>query len=247
MGVILFDYRLQLRYNRIVMNAIIVIPAYNESQNIKLLIEEILRWTPGIHILVIDDNSPDGTGEVVDKLHTTYPSVSILHRAKKEGLGYAYIAGFKETLKRDFEYILQMDADFSHRPEYIPLFLSAIVDCDVVLGSRFLNAERKPINVSRFSLWANRYVQIMTGLKISDCLGGFKCFRRSVIENIELDKFISRGFIFQAEFLYRALRKGFSIQEIPIIFEPRNSGFSKKSGKIIAEAFFKTPLLRLYT
>lgn len=227
------------------MSAIIVIPTYNERQNIKLLIEEIFRWAPGIHILLVDDNSPDGTGEIADTLSSQYHSIYVLHRAQREGLGKAYIAGFKEVLKLGFQHILQMDADFSHHPKYIPLFLATIACCDVVVGSRYLHIHTRPKNVSRFSLWANRYTQAITGLKISDCLGGFKCFRKKVIEDIKLDAFISRGFIFQAEFLYRAQKKGFLVQEIPIIFEPRNAGNSKKSREIIIEAFFKTPLLRI--
>lgn len=226
------------------MNSIIVIPTYNEKNNIQPLVEEIFRIVPGIRILIVDDNSPDGTGRIADELSRKYGQVKVLHRKKKEGLGRAYIAGFKEALKMNPDYILQMDADFSHHPKYIPLFLKEITNCDIVLGSRFLNINGPPVNVSTFSLLANRYVQLMTGMKIKDCLGGFKCFRRGILEAIELDKFISKGFIFQAEFLYRALKKGFSVHEIPITFYPRRSGLSKKSKRIIQEAFFKILLFR---
>lgn len=228
------------------MNAIIVILTYNEKDNIQPLVEEIFKVAPDIKILIVDDNSPDGTGRIADELSKKYAQVEVLHREKKEGLGRAYIAGFKEALKINPDYILQMDADFSHHPKYIPLFLKEISNYDIVLGSRFLNKEGRPPNVSTFSLWANRYVRWILGLKISDSLGGFKCFRRRVIEEAGLNKFISKGFIFQAEFIYRAFRKGFTIKEIPIVFYSRHSGVSKKSKRIIAEAFLRTLLFRLF-
>jgi dolichol-phosphate mannosyltransferase len=227
------------------MNSIIVIPTYNEKDNIRPLVEEIFKVTPDINILIVDDNSPDGTGRIADELSKKYSQVKVLHREKKEGLGKAYIVGFKEALNLNPDYIIQMDADFSHSPKYIPLFLSEISNYDIVLGSRFLNT-RHPQNVSSFSLWANRYIRWITGMKITDCLGGFKCFRQKVIEKVDLNKFISSGFIFQAEFLYRALKEGFSIHEIPIIFYLRPFGLSKKSKTIIIEALFKTPLFRLF-
>jgi len=227
------------------MNAIIVIPTYNERDNIQPLVEEIFKVVPDIKILIVDDNSPDGTGRIADELNKRYGQVRVLHREKKKGLGKAYIAGFKEALKMNPDYILQMDADFSHHPKYIPIFLKEIGNYDIVLGSRFLNNKRRTVNISTFSLWANRYVRWMLGLKITDSLGGFKCFRREVLETIELDKFISRGFIFQAEFLYRAFKRSLSAREITIVFYPRKSGISKKSKRIILEALFKTLLLRL--
>jgi len=226
------------------MNSVIVIPTYNEKNNIQPLTEEIFKIVPNIKILFVDDNSPDGTARTVDELGQKHNQVKVLHRENKEGLGKAYIAGFKEALKMNPHYIMQMDADFSHQPKYIPLFLKEISSCDIVMGSRFLNAKH-PQNVSSFSLWANRYVRWVTGMKISDCLGGFKCFRREVLEALELNKFISKGFIFQAEFMYRALKKGFTIKEIPIVFYPRRWGASKKSKDIIREALFKSALFRL--
>ena len=222
------------------MKTVIVIPTYNEKDNIVPLAEEIFKVAPDINILFVDDNSPDGTGRILDNLSQKYTQLKVLHREKKEGLGRAYIAGFKEALKMNADYILQMDADFSHNPEYIPLFLKEIADSDIVLGSRFLNKEERPVNVASFSVWANRYVKFTLGLKTTDPLGGFKCFRREVVEKIELDRFISKGFIFQVEFLYRALEKEFLIREFPIIFYSRNSGLSKKTIGVIAEAFFKT-------
>lgn len=226
------------------MSSIIVIPTYNEKDNLQLLVEEIFKVAPEIKILIIDDNSPDSTGIIADELSKEYSQVKVLHREKKEGLGKTYIAGFKEALKLKPDYVIQMDADFSHNPKYIPLFLKEISKYDIVLGSRFLNNQKRPINVSVLSLWANRYVKWLLGLKITDSLGGFKCFRLKVLEKIELDKFISQGFIFQAEFMYHALKKGFSIKEIPIIFYPRKSGQSKKSIRIILEALIKVPFFR---
>jgi len=228
------------------MNTIIVIPTYNERNNIQPLVEEIFKVAPGMKILIVDDNSPDGTGRVADELEKRYSQVKVLHREKKEGLSKAYIAGFKEALKMNPDYILQMDADFSHHPKYIPEFLKEITNCDIVLGSRFININGLPVNVSNFSLLANRYVRWITGMKITDCLGGFKCFRKRVVEEIRPDNFISKGFIFQAEFVYRAYKEGFTIKEIPIVFYPRRSGASKKSKRIILEAFFKTILFRIF-
>jgi len=227
------------------MNAIIVIPTYNEKDNIRPLVEEIFKVVPDIKILIVDDNSPDGTGKIADELSKRYGQVKVLHREKNEGLGRAYIAGFKEALKMNPDYILQMDADFSHHPKYIPLFLKENANCDIVLGSRFLNVKGHPLSISALSLWANRYVKLILGLKVTDSLGGFKCFRRRVIEDIDLDKFMSRGFIFQAELSYRAFKNNCLFREIPIMFYSRKSGFSKKSKRIILEAFFKTLLFRL--
>ena len=226
------------------MDALVIIPTYNEKDNLQLLVEEIFKFVPDIKILVVDDNSPDGTGKVADELSKKYPQIKVLHREKKDGLGKAYIAGFKEALKMNPDYILQMDADFSHRPKYIPQFLKEIANCDILLGSRFLNVKGHPLSVSTLSLWANRYVKLILGLKVTDSLGGFKCFRRKIIGEIDLNKFISRGFIFQTEFLYRSLKKGFSFHEIPIVFYPRRNGISKKSKAIIWEAFFKVLLFR---
>lgn len=224
------------------MKTIIVIPTYNEKDNLKPLVEEILKITPYINILIVDDNSPDGTGEIADELSKIYSQVKVLHREKKEGLGKAYIAGFKEALKMNPDYIIQMDADFSHHPKYIPIFLEKIKNCDILIGSRFLN--KKYINNASFlSITAKYLVNLLLNLKVTDYLSGFKCFYRKVIEDVDLDRFISKGFIFQAEFVYRAYKKGFKIKEIPIIFYPRKSGKTKKSIKILIEAFFKLIIL----
>ena len=227
------------------MNAIIVIPTYNEKDNILPLVEEIFKVAPDIKILIVDDNSSDGTGIIADELSKKYGLIKVLHKQKKEGLGRAYIAGFKEALKFNPDYIIQMDADFSHSPKYIPQFFKEIYNCDIVMGSRYLNSNGFPVNVSIFSFCANQYVKRILGLKVTDSLGGFKCFSRKVIEGVDLNRFISRGFIFQAEFIFKASKNGFTIKEIPIIFFRRASGLSKKSGGIVLEALLKTLLLRL--
>jgi len=229
------------------MNPIIVIPTYNEKDNIQPLVETIFKVVPDIKILIVDDNSLDGTGKIADELSKRYEQISVLHREKKEGLGKAYIAAFKQALTLNFDYILQMDADFSHNPKYIPVFLKEISNCDLVLGSRFVIREEHRVGVSAFSLWANRYAKWVLGLEITDCLGGFKCFSRKLVEKIGLDKFISLGFVFQTEFIYRAFKKGFTIKEVPIIFYPRKSGQSKKSMGIILEALLKILLLRFFS
>jgi dolichol-phosphate mannosyltransferase len=226
------------------MNTIIVIPTYNEKNNILPLIKEIINVKPDAKILIVDDNSPDGTGNIVDQLCNEFHQIAVLHRKKKEGLGKAYIAAFKEALKYNPDYIIQMDADFSHKPEYIPLLLKDIAYYDIVSGSRYL-FDKRPKNTTFLSFLASQYVKLVLGSEISDLLGGFKCFRRRVIEDIGLDRFISSGFVFQAEFMYRAVKRKFSIKEIPIYFHNRFSGKSKKSAIIIFEAFFKVLLLRM--
>jgi dolichol-phosphate mannosyltransferase len=227
------------------MSAVLVIPTYNEKNNIQALVEEILNILPEIKILVVDDNSPDGTGKIAERLHQRYGQVSVLHRKRKEGLGKAYIAGFMEVLKMNPDYILQMDADFSHSPEYLRLFLKEITQNDLVLGSRFLDKRKHPSNVSLLSVWSSWFTKHMLGLQVTDCLGGFKCFRKTLIEKMRLDKFISRGFIFQAEFVYRAIQQGARIKEVPIVFYPRKAGKKKKSKKIMFEAFLKILIMRI--
>lgn len=227
------------------MNLVIVIPTYNEKNNILPLAQDILKIVPQARILLVDDNSPDGTGETADALAKQNPQVSVLRREKKDGLGRAYIAGFKEALKMNPDYIIQMDADFSHNPRYIPQFLREIKNYDLVLGSRFISGKRRPAHVSIMSVWANRYARWILSLKINDCLGGFKCCRKEVLKNMELDKFTATGFVFQTEFIYKAYKKGFTIKEIPINFYERRSGRTKKTIKIILEAFFKILLLRV--
>lgn len=230
---------------RLKMNLVIVIPTYNEKENIRPLTEEIFGIEPAARVLIVDDNSPDGTGKFADALANKDYRITVLHRAKKEGLGRAYIAGFKEALKMNPDYIIQMDADFSHNPGYIPRFLEEIKTSDLVIGSRFLGPG-KPANVSTLSILANLYTRFILNLKITDCLGGFKCFRKEVLEKIGLERFISKGFVFQAEFIYRFFQIGrLSAKEFPIIFNHRRTGETKKSINIILEALLKIPLLRL--
>ncbi len=228
------------------MNLLIMIPTYNERDNIKPLVGEILSIVPEAKVLIVDDNSTDGTWMIAEELARNTLNLQVLRRRKKEGLGLACVAGLKEALKSNPEYIIQMDADFSHDPGYILGFLKEIESCDLVIGSRFLESKKPPPHVTMLSRLANRYARWMLGLKIRDCLGGYKCVRSSVIRNIELDKFISRGFVFQVEFLYRAIQGGFQVKEMPIRFCRRKSGQTKKTLCIICEAFFKVILLRLF-
>lgn len=227
------------------MNSIIVIPTYNEKDNIQLLTERIFNVSPEVKILIVDDNSPDGTGIIAEELSRKYKQIEVLRREKKEGLGKAYIAGFKKALEMNPDYIIQMDADFSHDPKYIPIFLKEIRHFDIVCGSRFIDIKRRPTNVSILSFWAKYFAVWLLGMKSTDYLGGFKCFRREVVETIDLDKFISSGFVFQLEFIYRAVKKGYTIKEIPIIFYKRYSGKSKRSILVSAEALFKILILKL--
>jgi len=231
------------------MKAIVVVPTYNERENIENLVASILAQPVNIDILVVDDNSPDGTGAIADELSTRHPGrVLVLHRAGKEGLGPAYLAGFHHLLTNtDHDLILQMDADLSHDPAYLPKFLKAAETYDLVLGSRYVrgisvvNWDFKRLLLSKT---ASRYVRIVTGLPYTDLTGGFKCWRRKTLEGIGLLGVSARGYIFQTEMTYRAYRKGFKVGEIPIIFYERNLGRSKISGSIIVEALFRVGLLR---
>lgn len=225
----------------------VVIPTYNERDNIAPLVERIQSIGNGIHILFVDDNSPDGTGQLANELSQRCNGISVIHRQKKLGLGTAYVEGFKFALERGYDYVIQMDADFSHDPKYIPTFMEKIKEYDLVLGSRYCNG----ISVVNWSLFrlilsflACKYVKVITGLPFYDCLSGFKCFRKEVLEDINLDKVISDGYVFQMEMLYRAYKKGYRISEIPIIFVDRGFGRSKMSRRVIFEAFYKVPLLR---
>lgn len=222
---------------------LIILPTYNERDNIGPLTQKILKIVPDAHLLIVDDGSADGTQAVALALAQRFPQIHVLRRPKKEGLGKAYIAAFKEAVAYNPEYVIQMDADFSHDPEYIPQFLKKIESCDLVIGSRFLT-QNKPVNVSFLSSWANRYARFVLGLTVKDCLGGFKCFRMEALDKIELDKFISKGYIFQTEFIFRAIKKGLRVEEVPILFHPRRFGKTKKSMEIILEAFLGVLTLR---
>ena len=228
--------------------ALIIFPTYNEKENIEKIVHAVLPLDPRVHVLIVDDNSPDGTGKIADKLVADEANVNVLHRSNKEGLGKAYIAGFKWALERDYDYIFEMDADFSHGPEYIRDFLREIQEHDLVLGSRYIsgvNVINWPMSRLLLSYFANMYTQIITGLPIKDATGGFKCFRREVLESINLDDVKASGYSFQIEMTMRAWKKGFKIKEIPIIFTDRIAGNSKMSKKIMREAIWMVWMLRL--
>lgn len=223
------------------MKAIVIIPTYNEAENIEKLIKKILSVVPDINILIIDDNSPDGTAEIVEKLMEEDQRVHLIKRPRKMGLGTAYIEGFKYALANDFEAIFEMDADFSHNPEDLPRFLDALQDADLVIGSRYLtgvNVINWPLRRLILSYFANLYTRVITGMPIKDATGGFKCFRASALKQIDLDKVKTNGYGFQIEMNFRFWAKGFRVKEIPIIFIDRMNGVSKMNKKIIIEAIF---------
>ena len=229
---------------------LIIIPTYNERDNIEDLLALIVLTDPAAHILIVDDNSPDRTFEIVEGLmQSLYPGrLFLLKRAGKLGLGTAYIAGFKWALARDYDYIFEMDADFSHDPKYLPDFLSAIQTHDVVLGSRYVpGGGVKNWGVIRkiISQGGSLYARTILGLSLRDLTGGFKCFRREVLQAIDLDGIKSNGYSFQIEMTYRAKCKGFRIVETPIIFEDRTAGKSKMSRKIFLEAVLMVWKLRM--
>ncbi|PYP16419.1 MAG: dolichyl-phosphate beta-D-mannosyltransferase [Gemmatimonadetes bacterium] len=229
--------------------ALVVIPTYNEAVNLPQLVPQVLAQDPRIDVLVVDDNSPDGTGALADEMSRANPRVHTLHREGKLGLGTAYITGFKWALERSYDFMFEMDADFSHDPVHLPQFLTAIRDADVVLGSRYLQGRVTVVNwpMSRLMLsyLANIYARWFTGLKIWDLTGGFKCFRRRVLETIDLSQVVSNGYAFQIEMSVRAWRKGFKLREIPIVFVDRTEGQSKMNRAIVREAVLKVPRLRL--
>ncbi len=229
--------------------ALVVIPTFNEAVNLRQIVPQVLAQDPRIEVLVVDDNSPDGTGAVADELSGANPRVHTIHREGKLGLGTAYITGFKWALERSYDFMFEMDADFSHDPVHLPQFLTAIQDADVVLGSRYLQGRVTVVNwpMSRLMLsyLANIYARWFTGLKIWDLTGGFKCFRRRVLETIDLSQVVSNGYAFQIEMSVRAWRKGFKLREIPIVFVDRAEGQSKMNRAIVREAVLKVPRLRL--
>jgi dolichol-phosphate mannosyltransferase len=233
-----------------VLKAFVVIPTYNEKENVRLLADAVLAQHAGIQILFVDDNSPDGTGAIIDDLVAKNDRVHVLHRPGKLGLGSAYREGFTVALAKDADYLLEMDADFSHDPATLPLFLSAILKNDLVIGSRYLNGVSVvnwPIRRLILSYCASVYTRLVTGLQVRDCTSGFKCFRRSTIEAIDLSRVTSDGYSFQIEMNYRCMEKGFHISEIPIIFIDRHAGSSKMSGSIVREAVLMVWKLRLNT
>jgi len=229
--------------------ALVIVPTYNESVNLPLIVPRILEQDPRLEVLVVDDNSPDGTGKLADDMAAGDSRVHVLHREGKLGLGTAYLTGFKWALERDYEFIFEMDADGSHDAKHLPEFLAAAPDADLVLGSRYLKGRVTVVNwpMTRLllSYFANIYARVVTGHRLYDATGGFKCFRRRVLEAIDLDAVHSNGYSFQIEMSYRAYRKGFRIKEIPIVFVDRVEGSSKMSGAIVREAVWMVWLLRL--
>lgn len=229
--------------------AIVIIPTYNESENIKKLIPDIIKKTDGgIDILIVDDNSPDKTSDIVREFQKEYPNIFLMTRPKKSGLGTAYVEGFQFALKNGYDYILQMDADYSHDPKEIKNFLKTIKNCDLVIGSRYKDGVRVlnwPLRRLFLSVFANLYTKIITGMPIYDATGGYKCFRRQVLETIDLKKIKSNGYAFQIEMNFKAFIKKFRICEIPIVFTDRKEGSSKMSKKIIFEAAWMVWKLRI--
>ena len=227
---------------------LVIVPTYNESENITRILPRILGQDSRLEVLVVDDNSPDGTGRLVDELAESETRIHVLHRAGKQGLGKAYLAGFAWALARDYEYIFEMDADFSHDPEHIPEFLAAVKGVDLVLGSRYRDGKVTVVNwpMTRLMLsyGANMYARAVTGLRLGDATGGFKCFRRRVLEAIPLDQVRSNGYAFQIEMSFRAWKRGFRIAEIPIVFHDRTEGESKMSKGIVREAILMVWRLR---
>ena len=230
------------------MKILIIIPTYNEIQNIERIIPEVLAQAPNLDILIVDDNSPDGTAAIVKKIKEKEPRVNILERPGKLGLGTAYVDGFKFALQRDYDAVMEMDADFSHDPKEIPNFIAASKNADFIQGSRYVNG----VNVINWSMsrlllsyFANYYSRAITGMHVKDGTGGYRLIKREVLESIDLDKIKSNGYSFQLELLFKAFKKEFKIKEIPIIFVDRVEGKSKMSRKIVIEAIYMVWVLRL--
>ncbi len=231
------------------MRAVVCLPTYNERENLEPMLHALRDVLgPDDRVLVIDDNSPDGTGELADGLAAELEGVEVLHRPRKEGLGPAYLAGFRRALELGAELVVEIDCDFSHDPADVPRLLEAAADADLVLGSRYVpggsvadwGAVRRAISAG-----GSLYARLLLGVPVRDLTGGFKCFRRAVLEAIDLDAIHSKGYAFQIELTYRALRRGFRVREVPIRFVDREVGGSKMSRSIVLEAIWKVPLLRL--
>ena len=219
--------------------ALVVIPTYNERENVAQLVAALAAADPALHLLFVDDNSPDGTGRLVDEIVARDPRVHVLHRPGKQGLGRAYLAGFQWALAQGYDFICEMDADFSHSPADVPRLVAAAQDADLVLGTRYKDGIRVinwPLSRLILSKGAALYTRIVTGMPFTDPTGGFKCFRRAVLENIGLETVRSNGYSFQIEMTHRAWLGGFRVAEVPIVFEERRSGTSKMSGHIVREA-----------
>jgi len=226
---------------------LIIIPTYNELKNIQKLISQLRSEYPAIDILIVDDNSPDGTGKLVNELSASDSQLKLIEREGKLGLGTAYVRGFKYAIENNYELVIQMDADFSHDPRVIKQFLESIEENDVVIGSRYIkgvNVVNWPMSRLLLSYFANIYTKVITGMPIYDATGGYKCWRREVLEAINLDKITSNGYSFQIEMNFKAWKKGFKLKEISITFVDRTDGSSKMSKKIVHEAIFMVWKLR---
>ncbi len=230
------------------MKALVVIPTYDERQNLVELLGRVFAQNLPTDVLIVDDNSPDGTGALADEMAAADPRIHVMHRAGKMGLGSAYVAGFRWALERDYEAVFEMDADFSHNPDSLGEFLRELEHADLVLGSRYLHGVTVvnwPLSRLILSYSANVYSRIITGMRVKDLTGGFKCFRRQVLEAIDWNRVRSDGYAFQIELSFKAWRKGFRIKEIPIMFVDRRAGSSKMSRKIVREAVWMVWRLRL--
>ena len=220
---------------------LVIVPTYNERDNLPPLTQRLMALPVAVDILVVDDKSPDGTGKLADEIAAQNPRVHVLHRLEKDGLGRAYCAGFAWALQRDYEFIFEMDGDFSHNPDDVPVFLKAATDADLVVGSRYCKGIRVinwPLKRLMLSMSAGKYVRLITGLPISDPTGGFKCFRRRALLSLNLDAVRSNGYSFQVELSHKIWMQGMKIAEVPIIFTDRFQGSSKMSRKIVWEAFW---------
>jgi dolichol-phosphate mannosyltransferase len=230
------------------IRALVIIPTYNEAANVRNLIPEILKVNSTLEILVVDDSSPDGTADVVKELMAADARIHLVQRHEKSGLGTAYVAGFRYAIEHCFDYVFEMDADHSHDARELPNFLATMNEYDLVIGSRYRNGVRVlnwPVQRLLLSYFANVYTRLITGLPVKDATGGFKCFRRKVLESIDLDSIKSNGYAFQIEMTYKAWKKGFRVHEIPIVFMDRRLGTSKMSKSIVYEAVFMVWKLRL--
>jgi dolichol-phosphate mannosyltransferase len=228
--------------------ALVITPTYNEAVNLPSLIPQVLHQSTDIEILIIDDNSPDGTAAIVKDFQQKNPRVHLIERPRKMGLGTAYVAGFKFAIERKYDYVFEMDADFSHNPKELLNFLLKIQEYDLVIGSRYIRGVSVvywPFRRLLLSYFANLYTRVITGLPVKDATAGFKCYRRAVLESINLDELRSNGYAFQIEMNYKAWKKGFRLCEIPIIFVDRDRGVSKMSKNIVYEAAFMVWKLKL--
>jgi dolichol-phosphate mannosyltransferase len=226
----------------------LILPTYNEAENIEAIVVAALAELPAsARILIVDDGSPDGTGAIAERLRAEQEQVEVIHREHKEGIGPAYIAGFRHALQAGAGLVLEMDSDFSHDPAYLPLLIKAAADADLVLGSRYVEgggvSDWGPVRRA-ISRGGSAYARLILGLDVRDLTGGFKCFRREVLETIDLDSVQAQGYGFQVEMTYRAIQLGFRVAEVPIVFRDRRRGSSKMDGTIVAEAIWRVPLLR---